>query len=130
MSSPARPDFSFRKEERIAKRAEFREIYESGQKHFGRHVIIFARTASTDRTRIGITATRKIGKAHDRNRLKRWVRETYRTHRASLGFDEKRLDVVINLKSSARTAMYDEFSADLVRTLRRALSVRPEQQAR
>lgn len=131
MTSDVRSPLSFSKDERIAKRAEFRQIYEEGQKFFGKHVILFVRPGSSPRTRIGITATKKIGKAHDRNRLKRWVRETYRAHRNKLGLDQQTFDVVVNLKGSARTAMYDEFSLDLVRTLKRVLAPpRPEQTTR
>ncbi len=130
MNTDARSTFSFSKDERIAKRAEFRQIYEEGQKHFGKHVVLFVRPGSSERTRIGITATKKIGKAHDRNRLKRWVREVYRTHRTELGFERQPFDIVVNLKGSARGAMFDEFSLDLQKTLRRVLTVRPELPAR
>lgn len=107
------------KSERIAKRADFVRAYEQGEKHFGRHIVVFARPNELGHARIGVTATRKVGKANIRNRLKRWVRETYRTHRAELGIGEQSLDFVVNVKNSAATTEFAEFSADLVRVLKR-----------
>ena len=127
MNSEPRRDQSFHKEERIAKRAEFKRIYEQGAKVFGRYVVVFVVPNQGEVSRIGITATKKLGKAHERNRLKRWVRETYRTRRSDCAVDGRRLDLVVNLKGAAARATFAEFSEDLVRSLRKA--ARLEKQA-
>ena len=119
MPSSVATRFSFPKEQRIAKRSDFKRTYDAGRKHFGKHVVLFASGNELGVTRIGITATKKVGKAHDRNRLKRWVREIYRTHRESVGLGKAPLDIVVNLKASANRATFEEFSGDLTRLLRR-----------
>lgn len=118
-SKPARRSFAFPKRERILRRADFQKTYESGVKRHGRYTVAFAMGTDLGFGRIGITATRKIGKAHDRNRFKRWVRETWRTHRDELGFDQASIDVVVNVKPPAHDASFSDFSSDLVRVLRR-----------
>jgi ribonuclease P protein component len=107
------------KTRRLAKRREFVEVYESGQKVFSRYTVLFFAGNELPHSRIGITATKKLGKANVRNRLKRWTRETYRRQREPLGIDEHALDIVVNVKSNAATATFDDYSRDLGRVLER-----------
>lgn len=113
------PSRALPKRERIAKRADFLEIYEKGRKQFSRFVVVFAADNALGHPRIGITATKKLGKSNVRNRFRRWVRETYRTNRHGLGLEACSIDVVVNIKPSAASASFEEFSKDLVRALGR-----------
>lgn len=125
----AAPRQTFTREERIARRADFTRVYEQGSKQFGRYAVVFI--LDTDRTisRLGITVTKKVGKAHQRNRFKRWVRECYRTHRPKLGVENRAVDLVINVKPSATAATHDEFCRDLVNTIRRSFTALPSTKA-
>ena len=62
-------------------------------------------------SRIGITATRKLGSAVLRNRIKRVVREIFRR---SVPASPIPLDVVINVRGSALAASHERLSDDLV----------------
>ena len=116
---PARRSHRFPKQDRILRRAEFVSTYENGLKRHGRFVVAFGRAGTEGRSRLGVTATRKFGKAHDRNRHKRRVREVWRTERSRAGLDDVAIDVVVNLKPAAADASFADFSQDLVRVLRR-----------
>jgi ribonuclease P protein component len=107
------------KTKRLAKRREFLRVYEKGQKIVSRYVVLFFAANGLTHSRIGITATKKLGKANIRNRLKRWTREVYRRQREPLGIDARPLDVVVNVKPNAADAVFADYSRDLVRALQR-----------
>jgi ribonuclease P protein component len=110
------------KHNRLAKRREFVRVYEAGQKQFSRFTVLFIAPNDLSRSRIGITATKKIGKANVRNRLKRWTREIYRRQREPLGLDAHALDIVVNVKPNAVSATFQDYSRELSRALERVVS--------
>ena len=109
------------KERRLAKRREFVHVYETGRKHFSRYTVVFFSANGLPHSRIGITATKKLGKANVRNRLKRWTRETYRRQREPLGIDARTLDIVVNVKPNAGAATFHDYSTDLAQALERVV---------
>lgn len=108
---------------RIQKRRDFLRAYEGGAKTFGRFVVVFTIANSLGHPRLGITVTRKLGRATIRNRAKRWIREVFRTRRNDL-IGDLSVDFVVNVKPVARDAAFSVFSSDLVRTLKRAAGAR------
>jgi ribonuclease P protein component len=92
---------SFPKEARLAKRAEFLRVYEQGMRIEGRFMTVFFLPNGGEIQRVGITATKKaIGKAHDRNRAKRLLREAFRLSKAELDKVETKYDWVVNARRS------------------------------
>jgi ribonuclease P protein component len=69
--------------------------------------------------RLGIAATRRFGGAVERNRAKRLIREVFRRHKITPGFDL----VVIpkrELLDASLTALEREYRANIERTVQRA----------
>ena len=98
---PALLSNSFPKEARLRKRAEFLRVYDNGKRFEGRFITVFILPNYLGRHRAGITATKKaIGKAHDRNRAKRLLREAFRLSRAELGEIGISYDWVLNARRS------------------------------
>ena len=116
------PTEALPKTKRLAKRREFLHVYETGRKLFSRYTVVFFAPSGLPHSRIGITATKKLGKANVRNRLKRWTREVYRRQRDPLGIDARALDVVINVKPNAADASFRDYSEDLAKVLGRVVS--------
>jgi len=93
--------FDLPKETRLAKRAEFLHVYEQGTRFEGRFMTVFVLPNSRGMQRVGVTATKKaIGKAHDRNRAKRLLRESFRLSRAELDEISVKYDWVLNARRS------------------------------
>ncbi len=108
---------------KIQKRRDFLRTYEVGDKSFGRFVVVFTVANELGHPRLGVTVTKKLGKATARNRAKRWVREVYRTNRGTV-IGDRSVDIVVNVKPVTRDATFAVFSSDLVRTLKRAVTAR------
>ena len=99
INSPPLLSFALPKEARLLKRADFLRVYEQGKRFEGRFMTVFILPAEQDRHRVGITATKKaIGKAHDRNRAKRLLRESFRLSRAELDAITEKYDWVLNAR--------------------------------
>lgn len=91
--------FSLPKESRIAKSAEFRLVYSEGKRFDGRLMTLFLRPSPTSIHRLGVTASKKgIGKAHERFRAKRLLREAFRLSRIELDELSGKYDWVLNAR--------------------------------
>ena len=108
------PDRTLQRASRLRARKQFLEVYDRGQRVYCAYFVLFGLKGSTHQSRLGITATKKFGHAVARNRIKRVVREIFRTNR---GVVADPVDVVVNVKSNARDQSYDRLETDLVSRL-------------
>jgi len=76
--------FFFNKSERLLKRSEFIRLSRSGKRVRNSVFVGNYLPGKTAKCRLGITVTKKVGCAVTRNRIKRLVREYFRTRKATI----------------------------------------------
>ncbi|HHW49141.1 MAG TPA: ribonuclease P protein component [Clostridiaceae bacterium] len=64
----------------VKKNYEFQRIFRKGRFFAGKFIILYVLKNNYGKNRLGITASRKVGKSVRRNRLKRLIRENYRAY--------------------------------------------------
>lgn len=72
---------TFEKGDRLLHRPDFIRLSTYGKRYYNQHFIVYFIKNNHNRCRLGITVTRKVGKAAKRNRIKRLAREYFRQNR-------------------------------------------------
>ena len=86
-------------------------MQDTGRKHHTRHFLVVVLPRPDDGPpRIGVTVTKRVGNAVQRNRVKRLVREVFRRERARFPAG---CDVVFIAKDGAPELCYDDVLAEV-----------------
>ena len=79
--------------------SDFQKVYRNGKRYDGMLMTAFVLPNNLAQNRFGITASRKaVGNAVLRNRARRLLRETFRSHESSLSGLRENYDWVVNAK--------------------------------
>jgi ribonuclease P protein component len=98
-------NFRFPKSARLRTRFQYLRMKTFDQRHVGCYLIADQKASRLQQTRLGITVSRRFGKAHDRNRFKRIVREAFRLSKHQL---RSGLDIHVKpLPSATKASMHD-----------------------
>jgi ribonuclease P protein component len=103
---------------RLRKHADYQRVYASSRKRQSASMSwFFAPQQPPNGPRVGLTAGKVLGKAHERNRIKRRMREILRRHVDLLpaGFD-----LVLHPRRQVLTAEFTKLDDEVVRILGQA----------
>jgi ribonuclease P protein component len=109
-AAESRP-FAFRPHEHLRRPADFRRVYERRRSVSDAWVIVYGCPNELPYLRLGLSVSRKVGGAVQRNRLKRLLREAFRLTRAQMPVG---LDLVI-IPRSKQEPPFEELRESLPR---------------
>lgn len=66
--------------ESLKKNHEFREVYNCGRSYANRFLVMYVAENNTDRNKLGIAVSKKVGNSVVRHKVTRLIRESYRLH--------------------------------------------------
>jgi ribonuclease P protein component len=117
---------------RLRKHADYQRVYKATRKQFSPSMTWFAAvresvpdSGSTERIgtaavigpRVGLTAGKVLGKAHERNRIKRRMREVVRRHIVEL---PDGVDLILHPRRSVITMDFVKLDGEVLRIFRQA----------
>lgn len=108
-------DERFTRQHRIRQRSDYLQCYRKGRRRHGQFFTLHFQSNALGYPRLGVTASRKVGNAVVRHRLKRWSREVFRR------FEGRALlpgvDLVLHLKPEASSAEHRAYEGELLKWL-------------
>ena len=123
MVRPGRIRFKFSRSSRLSRASEFDSVKASGKSWTGKYLVLAALALDTDApSRIGIVATRRLGNAVTRNRVRRKIREIFRLNQHCI---RKGFWLVTIARFSSAAAAYEELERDWLRLAGRASILAP-----
>ena len=96
---------------------EFQRVYKKGQSYPGRYAVLYYRKNNRGNLRLGITATKKIGKACVRNRARRLIYENMRLFLPTM---EQGYDIVVVARNAIVGADFFSLGIELRKLLQKA----------
>jgi ribonuclease P protein component len=103
---------------RLRKHADYQRVYAEGRKHRSASMSWFlAPRTDGSAARVGLTVGKVLGQAHERNRIKRRLREVLRRHVGQLPTG---CDLILHPHRTVLTLEFTKLDAEIVRILQQA----------
>lgn len=97
--------------ESLKKNKDFQIVYKTGKSYANKYFVMYLKKSESERNRIGISVSKKVGNSIVRHRITRLVRESYRLQEEHFkcGYD-----IIIVARKSAENISYDQTEKALI----------------
>ncbi len=97
--------------ESLKSNRDFKNVYSRGKSFANKYLVMYVLENGTDRNRLGISVSKKVGNSVVRHRITRLIRESYRLHE---NIFNNGLDIVVVARVSAKDTGYAEIESALL----------------
>ncbi|MGL5692828.1 MAG: ribonuclease P protein component [Peptostreptococcaceae bacterium] len=108
---------NFMRTQGLKKDSDFRKVYKHGKSFANKHLVMYILNNKSEDSRIGISVSKKVGKAITRNKVRRRMKEAYR-----LNIDEnikKGYDIVFIARVAIKDVSYQDVEKSMKHLVRK-----------
>ncbi len=97
--------------ESLKKNSDFQHVYKMGKSYANKYLVMYVLENNTNKNRLGISVSKKVGNSVVRHKVTRLIRESYRLHE---GIFNSGLDIVVIARNSASSVSFWEIESALL----------------
>ncbi len=97
--------------ESLKSNRDFKKVYNCKKSYANKYLVMYVLGNKSDRNRLGISVSKKVGNSVVRHRVTRLIRESYRLHEEMF---ERGFDIVVVARVSAAQVKYAEIARALL----------------
>ena len=97
--------------ESLKKNKDFQTVYRQGKSYANKYLVLYIMENQTEKNRIGISVSKKVGNSVVRHHLTRLIRESYRLQEECF---QRGYDLVVIARQSAKDVTFKEMESALI----------------
>ena len=97
--------------EGLKKNIDFGKVYRKGKSRANRQLVLYILSNGTDKNRLGISVSKKVGNSVVRHRIKRLIKEAYRLNEPAFA---RGYDLVFIARNDAAGKTYEEIEKSVL----------------
>lgn len=101
--------------ESLKSNRDFKNVYGNGKSYANRYLVMYVLENNSEKNRLGISVSKKVGNSVVRHHITRLVRESYRLREEMFNSG---LDIVVVVRTNASAAKYSEIESALIHVSR------------
>lgn len=109
---------NFKETQGLKKDSDFRRVYKQGKSVANRFLVMYTFPNKSENNRVGISVSKKVGKANVRNKARRRIKESYRLNID--GNIKAGYDIVFIARVATKDATYVEIEKSMKHLVKKA----------